>query len=97
MTNALKITLGNLDACMSLSELALKDLEWWINFSSNDPQTILRHIPHWVLKCDSSLLGWGSVLDGTNSSTGERWSKSESLNHINYLELKAILLGLQSL
>ena len=37
------------------------------------------------------------MLDGTNSSTGGRWSKSESLNHINYLELKAILLGLQSL
>ena len=96
-TDALKIALGNLDACMSLSELALQDLEWWINFSSNDPQTILRHTPHCVLKCDSSLLGWGSVLNGTNSSTGGRWSKSESLNHINYLELKAILLGLQSL
>ena len=26
-----------------------------------------------------------------------RWSKSESLHHINYLELKTILLGLQSL
>ena len=55
----------------------------------------LTPAPHCVLKCDSSLLGWGSILDGTTLSTGGRWS--ESLNHINYLELKAILLGLQSL
>ena len=96
-TDALKLALRNLDASMKLSELVLKDLEWWIYSSSRDPQKILPDIPHCVLKCDSFLLGWGSVLDGTTSSTGGRWSKSESLNHINYLELKAILLGLQSL
>ena len=95
-TDALKGALGNLDAHMSLSGLALSDLEWWINCSNKDPQPILPLIPSSVLKCDSSLLGWGSILDDT-TSTGGRWSSSESVNHINYLELKAILMGLQSL
>ena len=96
-TDALKLALSNLDAHMTLTELVIKDLEWWTNCSHCDPHHIIPQIPHCVLKCDSSLLGWGSILEGTSSSTGGRWSKSESLNHINYLELKAILLGLQSL
>lgn len=50
-----KLALGNLHSHMSLSEMVLKDLDWWINCSNRDPQQILPHIPH----CDISLLGWG--------------------------------------
>lgn len=32
-----------------------------------------------------------------NTTTGGQWSDSEESHHINYLELKAVLLGLQSL
>ena len=44
---------------------------------------------------DTSTLGWGATLGRT--TTGGRWSPEEKEYHINYLELKAILLGLQSL
>ena len=44
---------------------------------------------------DTSTLGWGATLGQT--TTGGRWSPEEKEYYINYLELKAILLGLQSL
>ena len=37
------------------------------------------------------------MIEGTPNVTGGRWSYQESKFHINYLELKAILLALQSL
>ena len=49
-----------------------------------------------ALNCDSSPLGWGCVIDGSDTTTGGRWSPSEALSHVNCLELKAIKLSLQS-
>ena len=42
---------------------------------------------------DSGILGWG-VTDG-NNPLGGRW-KGDEINHINVLELKAILIGVQT-
>ena len=42
-------------------------------------------------------MGWGTVIEGTSNTASGRWSFQESQLHINYLELKAVLLGLQSL
>ena len=50
-----------------------------------------------TLKCDSSLQGWGSVIDGKTQCTGGRCSIHESKLHINFLELNAIYLGLHAL
>lgn len=47
-----------------------------------------------TLYTDSSTQGWGASLKDT--TTGGRWSSSEEVHHIIYLEFKAILLGLQS-
>ena len=48
-----------------------------------------------TLSTDASKLGWeASALDQV---TGGRWSPAESEKHINVLELKAVLMGLQSL
>ncbi|MPC52572.1 hypothetical protein E2C01_046443 [Portunus trituberculatus] len=44
--------------------------------------------------CDASLTGWGAVV--RDAKTRVHWTHDE-LDHINSLELKAILLGLQSL
>ena len=44
---------------------------------------------------DASLNCWGAVMG--SSSTGELFSDEETQNHINVLELKAILFGLESL
>ena len=53
--------------------------------------------PNITLMTDSSLKGWRGVIEGTPNLTGGRWSYQESKFHINYLELKAILLALRSL
>ena len=53
--------------------------------------------PDITLMIDSSLKGWRGVIEGTPNLTGGRWSYQESKFHINYLELKAILLALRSL
>ena len=45
--------------------------------------------PDIIIYTDSSTLGWG-VTDGNNPS-GVRW-KADEINHINVLELKAILI-----
>ncbi|MPC55913.1 hypothetical protein E2C01_049858 [Portunus trituberculatus] len=44
--------------------------------------------------CDASLTGWGAVVG--DAKTRGHWAQDE-LDHINCLELKAILLDLQSL
>ncbi|CAB4006473.1 Pre-mRNA-splicing factor cwc-26, partial [Paramuricea clavata] len=43
---------------------------------------------------DASITGWGCSLAGT--PTGGSWDSGESEEHINWLEVKAILLGLKS-
>jgi hypothetical protein len=94
-SEALKKARGNFEAVMKLSDIALGDIQWWLS------NAILskRHINHGPidleLATDASKQGWGASLD--NLVTGGRWSLSESLLHINVLELKAVLLGLQSL
>ena len=46
------------------------------------------------LESDASLTGWGAVHEGLFA--GGRWTLSESKHHINYLELLAAFLALQS-
>ncbi len=43
---------------------------------------------------DASKAGWGAVIN--NTSTGGRWDKLETKQHINVLELRAWFMGLQS-
>ena len=47
------------------------------------------------LTTDASNVGWGAVCGDT--STGRFWSLEEQRYHINFLQLKAVLLGLKSL
>ena len=94
-SEALKNAKGNFEAVMKLSDVAVEDVRWSLN------RAILskRHINHGPidleLATDASKEGWGASLG--ESVTGGRWSLSESTLHINVLELKAVLLGLQSL
>ena len=50
--------------------------------------------PTITLTTNASKLGWGAVL--ATQSTGALWSSTGRQNHINYLELLAAFLGLQS-
>ena len=90
---ALRLSNGNYDASVRLSNEAKKELSWWITNIMSSLQHIHVPDPDITIYTDSSTLGWG-VTDGKNPSRG-RW-KADEINQINVLELKAILIGVQT-
>ena len=95
-TNQLKISNNNYDALMTLSEESLDEIKWWINNIHSVNGNPIRHDEETrYIQTDASLVGWGAVFD--KIKTQGRWSESESGNHINVLELKAIFFALKSL
>ena len=90
---ALRLSNGNYDASVRLSNEAKKELSWWITNIMSSLQHIHVPDPDITIYTDSSTLGWG-VTDGKNPSGG-RW-KADEINHINVLELKAIFIGVQA-
>ena len=79
-----------------LSPWASADLQWR---SSTDLSTFASpiHAPAITLTIatDASLLGWGAVCGPHR--LGGRWHPHESTHHINWLEMKAVQLGLEAL
>ena len=92
------------DAYVCLNSSALEDLQWWRdNVSSHNGRSIesILDLGCWQddLYTDASNSGWGAVLSRQGQSItkcGGRWACHEAESHINFLELKAILLALQS-
>ena len=84
---------GNYDVPVSLDDHAKDLIRWWIYHNDSQSNSLLTSPPHLELYTDASLTGWGAAFG--NSKTGGHWAADERL-HINYLELKAIFLGLQS-
>ena len=82
---------------MTFSGEAKADLHWWLENLPTVFRPIKIGIPDVEIRTDSSLSGWGAVLPATRQNCGTRWTAEEACYHINYLELKAILLGLQAL
>ena len=69
-------------------------LEWWLeedNVLQGQPLHPLKHALQ--IFTDASKEGWGAHLD--EHTTKGVWSLPESKLHINYLELKAVLLALR--
>ena len=95
----LKMSKGNFDENIQLSEISLAEISWWkenINSASNDIGAESRHgEPDFIIFSDASLLGWGASCD--LGQTGGHWLVTETGMSINALELKAGLFGLQSL
>ena len=56
---------------------------------------IMHTNPSLTLTTDASNTGWGAVCRG--QQTGGLWSTKKHCFHINYLEMKVVLFGLQSL
>lgn len=67
---------------------------WWLENVESQKREIQSNNPDVILKSDASLEGWGAV-EG-NNKTGGRWTPTEQENHINCLELMAILYALKS-
>ena len=87
---ALQQSNGNYDALVRLSSEAKKELCWWITTIMSSFQHIYMPDPDITIYTDSNTLGW-DVTDGYNPS-GSR-CKENKINHINVLELKAMLTG----
>jgi hypothetical protein len=94
---ALKHSKGNFDAKIRLSAEALQDLEWWsIQINSGVKAPVQQTSISTTLTTDASGVGWRAECNCV--STGGQLSIEEKqfLPNINYLELHAVLLGLQS-
>ena len=96
-SHALKANQGNYDASMSLSKAAKSELQWWEENVQQAYCNICHDHPHVILETDSSLSGWGCYNKSDKVAIGGEWTPSDIENrHINVLELKAALFGLQS-
>lgn len=85
---------GDYRANILLDSHARKLVTWWINNIDSQSRSLRSSSPQIELFSDACLTGWGATTGGT--TTGGHWAQAE-LDHINVLELKAILMGLHSL
>ncbi|KAJ8913813.1 hypothetical protein NQ315_002719 [Exocentrus adspersus] len=90
---ALTLSNMNYDAPMKLSSTILPDLLWWNNIIMNCKNDIKHDSFQMEIYTDSSLSGWGACT--TTESTRGWWSEQDKKNHINFLELQAVLYGLE--
>ena len=83
------------DSRITLSQGAQKELDWWLeNTPSVNGSPVHLPPPDLLITTDASMKGWGAVHQ--SFKTNSKWSEQESLQHINYLELKAAFLALKS-
>jgi hypothetical protein len=90
---ALQANNFNFQSQMSLSSHLQSDFLGWernIDVGYND---IKRDSFHLEIFTDASLTDWGACTE--TEKTHGWWTETEKLDHINYLELKAIYLALQ--
>lgn len=85
------------DRYITLSESSVSELNWWINNVDKKNGKLIRQKKSTVtVQTDASLQGWGGFDVESQTSTGGRWTLSESENTINYLELLAICYTLKA-
>ncbi|GFN87753.1 hypothetical protein PoB_001425900 [Plakobranchus ocellatus] len=85
----------NFEAEIVLSTEAICDLQWWLCEGLLSNKSLIMSKPKAVIKTDASSYAWGAVMN--HVTTHGMWSDSEKKDHINTLELRAAMLGIQSL
>ncbi|KAJ8966514.1 hypothetical protein NQ317_008805 [Molorchus minor] len=78
---------------MEISNNLKPDFLWWENNIATTYNDIKKDSYSLEIFTDASLTGWGASSNG--EGTHGWWTEQENTNHINYLELQAIYLGLQ--
>lgn len=91
---ALKQNYGNYEALMEISWDMKTELQWWADNLHCQYREIAHKNHEVTMTTDASNAGWGATLGKEN--TGGRWSVAEQEHHINYQELLAVKLALQS-
>lgn len=92
---ALKYNGFNFDRKVLINHETQQDIIWWESNVRTECTTLEKGNPTIDLFTDSSSVGWGAVR--RENKTGGSWSTEEQKMHINALEMKAILFGLQAL
>ena len=83
------------EAKIKFNEKCILEIQWWLKEGLKSKKPISHGNPTKVITTDSSKTGWGAFMD--EDSTQGLWTEEEQKLHINVLELKAVLLGIQSL
>ena len=91
---ALKENCGNFDAPLHLDKRAKCLIHWWTSNIHSCFRSLQRSNPDLSIYTDASLSGWGACSGG--NITSGHWDALEK-DHINILELKAVLFGLKAL
>ena len=91
---ALRENFGNFEKFTKLTDQSKAEISWWLENIHSSPEDIIVKNPDFIIECDSSKIGWG-VRFGDKSTQGH-WLPDEAMEHINILELKAVLFGLKS-
>ena len=94
---AVKTNKGNYNKNMVLSQPAKEDIKWWMENIMESYNNIGcgNTSPSITITTDASKTGWGGTVSGHR--THGLWTHDESLEHINVLELKAVLFSVTSL
>lgn len=87
---------GDFDKKVLTNVGAIQDISWWCDNICTSSKNILIPTVDIVLETDSSQKGWGGCEIKSGKKTGGNWSYEEKLYHINYLELKAVLLSIKT-
>lgn len=82
------------DSYLSLPRYLQEDFSWWLKSINKAVNPIRQDDYSLEIFSDASKKGWG-VACGEETANGQ-WSAVESSKHINYLELLAAFLGLQT-
>lgn len=95
-TKSLKEGRGDFRTHITLTVGCRQDLEWWISNIEGAYRPVNPPPPKITLETDASNIGWGACVKGDESrQTGGKWSREEGKEHINYLEMLAVWLGIQ--
>ena len=85
----------NYDVPCHLTSEARDELTWWADYLPTwNGKSILRSEPDLTIETDASTVGWGARCG--DLQTGGPWSKAETSNHINCLELMAATLAVKT-
>jgi hypothetical protein len=85
---------GDLDRLIPISQSAHTALLWWGQLHNLRKGVLIDQVaPTLTLVTDASQIGWGGHL--MDLQVQGVWSQSDKSHHINWLELKAVVLSLQ--
>ena len=85
---------GDFSSTIDITPEAYSELDWWISNVETSHKSIMHAEPSLIIESDASKEGWGATVKN-GIPTGGRWTREESVLHINVLELIAAFFGLK--